>query len=175
MELSELFFLHPAATEPYQPLWENAINSEKVFLKEGTTAYYNAGKVGIGTNTPQSALSVAGEIRGNKLRAMSDISGADFVFEPDYDLPTLPEVEQFIKTHKHLPDIPPAKEMQEQGLDLAQMNIKLLQKVEELMLYTIEQEKRLHAQDQKFKQQQREINRLNLLIENIQKTLKNEL
>ena len=67
--------------------------------------------------------------------------GADFVFEPDYHLRPLSEVEQFINENKHLPDIAPAACMIENGVDVGEFQIQLLQKIEELTLYVIEQQK----------------------------------
>lgn len=64
---------------------------------------------------------------------------ADFVFEKDYKLKPLPELESFINNNGHLPEIPSEKVMVEEGLDLAEMNKLLLQKIEELTLYLIEQ------------------------------------
>lgn len=70
---------------------------------------------------------------------------ADFVFEPDYKLPTLEEVEKYIRKNKHLPDIPSAEKMQEEGINVVEFQTKLLQKIEELTLYIIEQEKRIKS------------------------------
>jgi len=69
----------------------------------------------------------------------------DHVFYPDYKLRPLNELEQFIKQNYHLPEIPSAKEIEENGLDLGDMQGKLLMKVEELTLYIIEQEKQIKA------------------------------
>ncbi|NJL77418.1 MAG: hypothetical protein HC892_22670 [Saprospiraceae bacterium] len=69
----------------------------------------------------------------------------DYVFEKDYALPTLTEVEEYIKANKHLLGIPPAKEVEENGLYLDELSLKLLEKVEELTLYLIEQQKQLKA------------------------------
>lgn len=68
---------------------------------------------------------------------------ADFVFENDYNLPKLEDVEKHIKEKKHLPEIASAKEMEKEGVNVGEFQIKLLQKIEELTLYTIEQEKSL--------------------------------
>lgn len=68
---------------------------------------------------------------------------ADFVFEEDYNLPKLEEVEKHIKEKKHLPEIASAKEMEKEGLNVGEFQIKLLQKIEELTLYSIEQNKRI--------------------------------
>ena len=83
-------------------------------------------------------------------------SGADFVFGKDYRLPTLGEVENFIQTNQHLPGLTPAAKMQEEGMDLSETTTKLLQKIEELTLYTIEQEKaieKLKQEVSKLKEQ----------------------
>ena len=67
----------------------------------------------------------------------------DHVFDDNYKLMSLSELEQFIKTNKHLPEIPSEKEVKENGINLGEMQGKLLLKIEELTLYIIEQEKQL--------------------------------
>ncbi|WP_185153987.1 pyocin knob domain-containing protein [Dysgonomonas sp. ZJ709] len=112
------------------------------------------GLVGIGgIYEPRSALDVKGEIKADKLTVAGDINarqvkieinaGADFVFQPDYNLKPLSEVEQFVKTNKHLPEIPSERQMIEEGVNVTDMQIKLLQKIEELTLYMIEQNKQI--------------------------------
>ena len=94
-----------------------------------------------------SPLIVQGETRVQGILKANEIivnsSGADFVFDKAYDLPTLDEVSLYIQEHQHLPEIPSAKQMQEEGMNMEQMVVKLLQKVEELTLYTIQQEERI--------------------------------
>ena len=103
---------------------------------------YVAGRMGIGTQPSSNfMLSVNGNIRGKDLRVESGWS--DFVFEPQYILPSLDEVEQYIIENGHLSDIPSAKEVQENGVGLSNINTRLLQKIEELTLYLIEAEKKL--------------------------------
>nr|WP_315176508.1 tail fiber protein [uncultured Flavobacterium sp.] len=103
------------------------------------------GNVGIGSTNPTSKLTVAGNINSREVKVSVD-AGADFVFEKDYALPSLQEVEKFVTKNKHLPEIASAKEMQKEGINLSEMNIKLLQKIEELTLYMIEQNKRIELQ-----------------------------
>lgn len=95
--------------------------------------------VGIGTTAPEHKLDVAGTIRATEIKV--EAQTADFVFEEDYNLRSLAEVENFIKENKHLPDIPSASQMEAEGVNLAEMNKLLLMKVEELTLYLIQQQK----------------------------------
>ncbi|MCL2291408.1 MAG: hypothetical protein FWC34_12020 [Bacteroidetes bacterium] len=74
----------------------------------------------------------------------------DHVFYPDYELRPLSDLEQFIKENHHLPEIPSAKEVQENGIDLGSMQGKLLLKIEELTLYTIEQQKLIEALEKRL-------------------------
>ncbi|GGF10680.1 hypothetical protein SAMN05443634_1176 [Chishuiella changwenlii] len=76
---------------------------------------------------------------------------ADFVFEEDYKLPTLQEVEQHIKEKKHLPEIASAKQMEKEGVNIGEFQIQLLQKIEELTLYIIEQNKEIEEQNNRIK------------------------
>lgn len=100
------------------------------------------GKVGIGTAQPLTDLDVRGVISAHEIRVTLDHS-ADFVFDEKYNLPTLNEVNSFIQENGHLPGIPKESKVVNEGLNVADMQIKLLQKVEELTLYAIEQQKRI--------------------------------
>lgn len=119
------------------------------------------GNVGIGVNPPQNKLDVAGKssfsdnmkvnakIEAKEIK-VTQTPTADFVFEENYELPTLEDVEKHIKDKKHLPEIASAKEMEKEGVNVGEFQIKLLQKIEELTLYTIEQNKQLKIQADKI-------------------------
>ena len=103
------------------------------------------GNVGIGTTTPGIyKLAVEGEIGAREVNVTLD-SWSDFVFDKDYELRSLQELETYISLNKHLPDIPVESEIRNKGVNLGEMNSKLLQKIEELTLYIIEQDKRLQS------------------------------
>jgi len=118
------------------------------YLSRADKLWYNkfvvttSGKVGIGTETPKNALDVKGTIRAEKVTIEAP-GWADFVFEKNYQLPSLESVEQHIADHKHLPGIPSEKEVMDQGVNIGEMQSKLLQKIEELTLYVIQQDKRI--------------------------------
>jgi hypothetical protein len=119
-------------------------------------------KLGIGTYSPDFALDVVGTIRAHEI-VVSKAKTADFVFEKDYNLRTLEEVDAFVKEHKHLPEIPSAQEMEKGGVNVAQMNKLLLQKVEELTLYTLEQEKKIVSQQKVIETQNSKLQKLDRL------------
>ncbi|GAA3774449.1 hypothetical protein [Flavobacterium ginsengiterrae] len=116
---------------------------------QNRSAYFN-GNVGIGTINPTSKLTVAGNIASREVKVTVD-AGADFVFEKNYNLPSLESVDQFIKDNKHLPEIASAEEMKKEGINLSEMNIKLLQKIEEMTLYMIEMKKENQKQNEEIK------------------------
>ncbi|PWG78073.1 hypothetical protein [Pararcticibacter amylolyticus] len=104
------------------------------------------GNVGIGTANPSAKLTVAGNIESREVKVSVD-AGADYVFNDHYSLPSLSEVEDYVKKNQHLPDIASAQKMEAEGVNLSEMNIKLLKKIEELTLYIIEQDKKNTEQD----------------------------
>ncbi|WP_257668573.1 hypothetical protein [Parapedobacter tibetensis] len=103
------------------------------------------GNTGIGTIDPQAKLAVDGNILAKEVKVKTDISVPDYVFEPDYELPTLQYIEAYVKEHKHLPEIPSAEDIRRDGLDLAGMNLLLLKKIEELTMHIIELEKKVNT------------------------------
>jgi len=121
------------------------------------------GNVLIGKTTQTNStykLDINGKARTNEI--VVNTTGADFVFEKEYKLRSLKEVEAFVKQNKHLPEVPTAKQMVENGVSLGELNTKLLQKVEELTLYLIEKDRELQKERER-------INRLEKTIKLISK------
>ncbi|WP_166923969.1 tail fiber protein [Flavobacterium poyangense] len=120
--------------------------------------YIQNGNVGIGTTVPDEKLTVKGKIHTQEVKV--DMLGAlvpDYVFAKDYKLKTLEEVETFIKENKHLPEIPSAQEIEKNGLMLAEMNMSLLKKMEEMTLYIIEIKKENEKQNEELKKLQKKL------------------
>ena len=129
-----------------------------VHITSEGNSYFKNGSLGIGTDAPDSKLTVKGDIHTREVRVdMEGAVGPDYVFEPTYNLLPLSEVESYIKANKHLPEIPSAKEMEKEGLNLKEMNLLLLKKVEELTLHLIKQEKLNQEQAELLAGQAKEI------------------
>lgn len=99
----------------------------------------SSGYVGIGTSTPDSELTVKGTIHTQEVKV--DLNGSvapDYVFEKNYSLTSLEELKTYIEANKHLPEVPSAKQMEKEGINLKEMNLILLKKVEELTLHVID-------------------------------------
>lgn len=115
--------------------WPNGSNQVRMVID-------NTGKVGIGTETPDAELAVNGLIHTKEVKV--DLQGwPDYVFEKTYELLTIEEVDKYIQKNGHLPNIPKASEVEENGLNLGEMNKKLMEKVEELTLYIIQLKKEI--------------------------------
>ncbi|WP_313384641.1 tail fiber protein [Chishuiella sp.] len=127
------------------------------------------GRVGIGTDIPDEKLTVKGKIHAEEVIVDLNVP-ADYVFQKyytgksdlkvDYVFPKLNEIETFVKENNHLPDMPSAKEIQENGLKIGEMNNLLLQKIEELTLLLIEQDKTNQEQQKQLIILKQEINQL---------------
>jgi hypothetical protein len=111
------------------------------------------GNVGIGVlDTKGYKLAVGGTMIAERIKVKLQTAWPDFVFEKEYQLPSLTELAKYIAENKHLPGVPTAAEMKG-GMDVGEMNKVLLQKVEELTLHLIEQQEQI-------KKMQAEINNL---------------
>lgn len=120
----------------------------------------NQGNVGIGTSAPGSyRLAVEGTVGARKV-VVTQASWSDYVFDKGYHLLPLREVQAYIDQFHHLPDVPSAREVHQQGLDLGGNQATLLKKIEELTLYAV-------AQDRQLEAQQKEIDELKALVKQL--------
>ncbi len=116
------------------------------FSNAGANMLSVNGNVGIGTDDSKGyKLAVAGNMIAEKIKVKLQTAWPDYVFDEDYKPMKLSAVEQFIKQNKHLPGIPSAAEIKKNDMDVAEINVALLKKVEELTLHLIEMEKELKA------------------------------
>jgi len=116
-----------------------------LFQKNGNITFEPAGQVNIGTNSANKNLFVYGTIQGKEVYVTTTASDwPDYVFSSGYELSSLSQVSQFVRQNGHLPEMPSAAEVEENGIELGVMNKLLLKKVEELTLHMIEQEKRIN-------------------------------
>ena len=118
------------------------------------TIQSGTGRLGIGTASPTEKLHVNG-----KIRASAPV-WADFVFEPEYELSSIQEVDDFIQENGHLEGIPTEEEVLKNGVDLTLMDAKLLQKIEELTLHLIDQNKKLEASYERIEKLERKLSKL---------------
>ncbi|MEE1962581.1 hypothetical protein V1387_07805 [Allomuricauda taeanensis] len=155
------------------------INGNNLSYTAGTVGVSNlnaSGSVGIGTtNTQGYMLAVAGNVVAEAVKVELQGNWPDFVFEKEYELIGLLETESFIKKYGHLPNVPSAKEVKQNGISLGEMDAKLLQKIEELTLHTIQQQKEiedLKAANQKLNEQNKLIQNLLERLEKIENASK---
>jgi len=155
------------------------INGNDLSYTAGTVGVSNlnaSGSVGIGTtNTQGYMLAVAGNVVAEAVKVELQGNWPDFVFEKEYDLIGLLETESFIKKYGHLPNVPSAEEVKQNGISLGEMDAKLLQKIEELTLHTIQQQKEiedLKAANQKLDEQNKLIQNLLERLEKVENASK---
>jgi hypothetical protein len=169
----------------------NETGSSKLYIANTNTATpmiygdFTTGKVGIGginhsyatpDNFPSMAGSVSvanyklfvkGGILTEEVRVHLESGWADYVFADDYNLKPLAEVEKFITENGHLPNVPSAQRVKEDGIELGQMANIQQEKIEELTLYAIQQEKKIDEQSKQLEQQQKEIDELKAAVKAI--------
>ncbi|MDN3604927.1 hypothetical protein ACFOUP_08670 [Belliella kenyensis] len=156
MQLSELFFIHPEGVRAY----------DGYLVK-----YSQVGNVGIGTANPTHRLEVNGTIRAKEVK-LEATNWPDYVFEKDYELMPLDAVKSFIDQKGHLPGLKSAKEYEQNGVNMLELNQKLLEKVEELMLHTINQQQLIENEQEKNKLQSELLEKLIETVDELKKRLK---
>ncbi|MEO9511829.1 MAG: hypothetical protein ABJN84_04260 [Flavobacteriaceae bacterium] len=121
-----------------------------VWSESNSVASYT-GSVGVGTSTIPSGykLAVNGKIITEELKVQLQSAWPDYVFSKEYELPSLEEIQKHIEEKGHLPNIPSATEVEVNGVELGEMNKLLLEKIEELTLYLLQQEERIKKLENK--------------------------
>lgn len=122
--------------------WKPSVTGQS--LENGCLFLANNSNVGIGTTNPSEKLTVNGKVLAREVIVTNDgRMWPDYVFSPDYEMMSLAELETYVNEHHHLPDVPSAIDVQEEGVSVGEMNAILLQKIEEMTLRMIEMEKRI--------------------------------
>lgn len=115
----------------------SAVSANSGNLPQRSFRSFSEDRIGFGTQTPEHRLDIVGKLRAHEILVNTQKT-ADYVFEPDYDLTSLDSLALFIRTNKHLPEIPSAQEMLQKDLEVGSFQIDLLKKIEELTLYVID-------------------------------------
>jgi len=138
------------------------VNQQRVIIT-------SAGRVGIGTTSPGVALDVVGTVRASTsiMVGGTTLNVPDYVFEPDYQLMPLTELGSYVAKEKRLPDVPSAREIKEQGVNMSELQMQLLKKVEELTLYTLQQEKTIQTLQGENRQLQRRLAVVETLVKDL--------
>lgn len=124
----------------------NAANAKLNFWYQGTgnvMTVQGDGNVGVGVVAPVYKLDVCGTIRSKEIIVQT--GWCDYVFDSSYKLRPLDEVANFVSQNKHLPNIPPASEVETNGLKMGDMSTKMMEKIEEITLYLFDMNTRLKA------------------------------
>lgn len=130
-------------------LYMNTASKGNIIMATG------GGNVGIGTvNTGTNKLAVEGTIAARRIKVTQNNPWPDYVFGEDYTLTPLYETEKYVKEYRHLPNMPSAKEVAENGIDLGEMNRKLLEKMEEMTLHMIRMQKKIDELESKMQGKQ---------------------
>ena len=149
-----------------------ALESSPWSVSDAGNVYRLTGNVGIGASDPDERLVVDGRIKAEEIH-IEDVTPADYVFGEGYDLMSLNELKDYIRTRGHLPGIAPGAEMEAEGVSVGRMQTRLLEKVEELMLYTIDQHRTLASQRKFITEQTRQLDAQQQYIESLEKRLSN--
>jgi hypothetical protein len=127
----------------------------------GYTKLYVAGTGQVGINTTNLAagyeLSVNGQIICEELVVQNSAQWPDYVFADDYQLMSLEELESSIKQNRHLPGVPKAQSVESRGISIGEMQRNMMEKIEELTLYVLQQNKQLRAQDDRIQSLQSQL------------------
>ena len=178
--------MHIATTNPSLTSWVYLLNDQRICwnandangfmfgssstlsMSDWTEKIRFTGDGCIAINTMVSngyKLNVNGNVRANQITV--NTSGADYVFDSSYRLPSLHDVSAFIAKNHHLEGIASAKEMKDSGVNLGGNQTQLLKKIEELTLYTIQQDKKLKDQDSLLQKQQQQIDMLSKRLDGL--------
>jgi hypothetical protein len=122
---------------------ETSTGSGSLWTQNGADIYFNTGNVGIGTISPDQKLTVKGKIHAKELIVDLSVPAPDYVFGKEYKLMSLEQLEMYIKQNRHLPEVPSAREMGMNSVNLSEMSMLILKKAEELSLYVIDHGKRI--------------------------------
>jgi hypothetical protein len=152
---------------------KNDVQSGGKLLISGTGNHSINGNLSLGTlnPTPGATLTVAGLVSCREVK-VTVTAGADHVFNKDYKLMPLGDLDKYVKSNKHLPEIAPEAEMKTSGINMNEFQIKLLQKIEELTLHLIEKDTALKLQKDMLNKQQLQLTKQQDQINSIMDKLK---
>jgi len=151
--------LHTTGSVRFAGLTNDPTKTRVLVSDANGNLYYRNLSAWSSNGTVNSDLAVKGTLSAQQLKLMPAV-WADYVFDKSYHLPSLPEVENYIRQNNHLPGIPSAIEVKEKGIEVGESQAALLKKIEELTLYVIEQEKNARKQAEEInalKEQNKEL------------------